>query len=59
MLEESPALLAHIGRHQWADPAIERLSDARKQLLRMGPRNVERIQAKLREIRAALDAGAQ
>lgn len=58
VLEESPVLLAHIGRYQWADPAIEQLSDARKQLLRMGPRNVERIQSKLTEIRAAFDAGA-
>lgn len=59
VLEESPALRPHIGRHLWADPAIEQLPDARKQLLRMGPRNVERIQTKLREIRAALDADAQ
>lgn len=49
-----PRLDEHIGRYVFADPELERLSAARKQLLRMGPRNVERVTAKLREIRAAL-----
>jgi hypothetical protein len=34
----------------FADPKLESLSAAQKQLLRMGPRNVQSIQAKLREI---------
>jgi hypothetical protein len=38
----------------YADPRLERLTPAQKQLLRMGPRNVRIIQAKLREIAAAL-----
>jgi hypothetical protein len=33
-----------------ADPSLEALSSAQRQLLRMGPRNVRTIQAKLREI---------
>jgi hypothetical protein len=54
VLGESPALVAKTLRYQWADPAIEGLSGARRQLLRMGPRNVEKVQSKLREIRNAL-----
>lgn len=54
VLEESPPLVRHIGRYQWADEEIQRASDAVKQLLRMGPRNVVRVQAKLRELRAAI-----
>ncbi len=36
------------------DPALEGLSLAQKQLLRMGPKGVEAIQAKIREIAAVL-----
>ncbi len=38
----------------FANPRTEELTAAQKQLLRMGPRNVRIIQAKLREIAAAL-----
>ncbi|MGR9105995.1 MAG: DUF3014 domain-containing protein [Gammaproteobacteria bacterium] len=41
--------------YRFADPDIESLSRAQKQLLRMGPRNTRIIQAKLREFLAALD----
>jgi hypothetical protein len=37
-----------------ADEALEALSQAQKQLLRMGPRNVRTIQDKIRELAAAL-----
>jgi hypothetical protein len=37
-----------------ADESLENLSPAQKQLLRMGPKNVRAIQAKIREIAAAL-----
>ncbi len=37
-----------------ADPKLEDLSEAQKHLLRMGPENVRKIQAKLREIGLAL-----
>jgi hypothetical protein len=36
--------------YQFADPALESLSGAQRQFLRMGPRNVRLIQQKLREI---------
>jgi hypothetical protein len=36
------------------DPKLEALAPAQKHLLRMGPRNVRRIQEKLRELREAL-----
>jgi hypothetical protein len=38
----------------YADPRLESLSPAQKQLLRMGPENVRTIQAKLREVAIAL-----
>jgi len=38
----------------FADPRLESLSPPQKQFLRMGPRNVQAVQAKLREIAALL-----
>ena len=40
---------------EYEDPKLEALSPAQKALLRMGPRNVPRIQAKLRALAAALE----
>ena len=40
--------------YEYADPRLESLSPAQKQLLRMGPRNVRLVQAKLREVADAL-----
>ncbi len=40
----------------YADSALEKLAPAQKQLLRMGPRNIAKIQTKLNEIKAALGA---
>lgn len=40
---------------RYADPGIEALTSAQKQLLRMGPRNMRLVQAKLREL--ALELG--
>ena len=54
--EDSPALVAQVKRYEFADPELENLSDAQKQLLRTGPKNAARITAKLREIEAALAA---
>jgi hypothetical protein len=42
--------------YQFVDPRVERLAPAQKQLLRMGPRNVELVQGKLRELSRALGA---
>ena len=39
----------------FADPRLESLSPAQRQFMRMGPRNVGAVQAKLREIAALLD----
>jgi len=38
-------------RYEFADPALESLSAGRKMLLRIGPENQQRLQAKLRDIR--------
>ena len=40
--------------HGYVDPALEDLSDAKKQLLRFGPENVARLQQKIREVAVAL-----
>lgn len=40
--------------YAFADPNLEALSDVQKHLLRMGPQNVRKIQAKLREIKEFL-----
>jgi hypothetical protein len=50
---EDPALVEEVLRYEFADPELEALSDAQKHLLRMGPRNVQRIQNKLRELAQA------
>jgi hypothetical protein len=47
-------VVARTVAYEYADPSLESLSAAQKHLLRMGPRNVRAIQAKLREIAAAL-----
>lgn len=53
---DDAALEAHGTLLRWADPALEGLTPAQKQLLRTGPRNVRLVQAKLREVQAALAA---
>lgn len=52
--DDTPALVAEVKRYEFADPNLESLPDAQKQLLRMGPENQQRIVDKLREIEAAL-----
>jgi hypothetical protein len=44
--------------YAYADPSLESLSAAQRQLLRMGPDNVRKIQDKLREIKAAITSGS-
>lgn len=53
-IDASPALVAQVKRYEFADLDLESLSDAQKQLLRMGPKNAALVAAKLREIEAAL-----
>lgn len=43
--------------YELVDPELEALSDPQKQLLRMGPTNVRRIQDKLRRLDRLLDLG--
>lgn len=40
--------------YQYADPALEKLPNSHKLLLRMGPENTRRVHAKLQELRAKL-----
>lgn len=47
------------GVYVFADPALERLGQVEKHLLRMGPRNTRLVQAKAREIREALGFAAE
>jgi hypothetical protein len=47
-------LVPHAVGFRWADPKLEALTAAQKQFLRIGPRNVPLVQAKLRELQAAL-----
>jgi hypothetical protein len=49
-----PELVAGIRSYRFADPELEELSPAQKDLLRMGPGNARLVQAKLRELAAAL-----
>ena len=55
ILPEPPALVPRVARVEYADPVLENLSDAQKHLLRMGPRNVDRLQRKLRVMLHAID----
>ena len=54
IVEDDVTLVFKGAMNGYADPRLERLTPAQKQLLRMGPRNVRIIQGKLREIAAAL-----
>jgi len=53
---DDAALVSHATLVRWADPALEDLTPAQKQFLRTGPRNVRQVQAKLRDVQAALVA---
>ncbi len=52
-------LKAKILSYHYRDPELETLTDAQKHLLRMGPKNIRAIQAKLRELKTALLAGVE
>jgi Protein of unknown function (DUF3014) len=47
-------VIARGGTYAFADPRLESLAPAQKQLLRMGPANARAVKAKLREIALAL-----
>jgi hypothetical protein len=50
VLDGKVALHSKSVAYEYADPRLESLSSVQRQFLRMGPRNVKLIQAKLREI---------
>ena len=54
VVEGDILLEAKVVSYTIADPELENLSEAQKHLIRMGPENVQEIQAKLREIGLAL-----
>jgi len=54
VVEGEILLEAKVVSYTMADPELENLSEAQKHLIRMGPENVRKIQAKLREIGLAL-----
>lgn len=53
IIEDSIAVYPVSVNYQYDDPQLAKLEPAQKLLLRMGPRNVEKIQAKLRELAEA------
>lgn len=50
-----PALERRLLSYHYADPRLEELTGAQKQLLRMGPENQRRVQAKLRQLARLLE----
>jgi hypothetical protein len=59
VVEDPIALEKGITTYFMSDPKLESLSPAQKHLLRMGPENLQLIQAKLREIALALGFGEE
>ena len=53
-LATPPALAQESVAYTYADPALEGLSEARKQLLRMGPEHTRTLKVKLNALRTAL-----
>lgn len=53
-LESDVALEETVAAFEYADPELEALSAAQKQLLRMGPDNVRKVQRKIRDLRREL-----
>jgi Protein of unknown function (DUF3014) len=54
VLRADVALEPHAVGFRYQDPALEALTPAQKQFLRIGPRNVRIVQGELRELKAAL-----
>ena len=52
--EGTVELKTAVKSYRYADPDLERLSPSQKQLLRLGPDNMKKVQAKLRELRQTL-----
>jgi hypothetical protein len=54
VVEGPVELKEKIVSYQFADPGLEGLRPAQKHFLRMGPGNVRKVQAKLRQLAQAL-----
>jgi hypothetical protein len=50
VIDGDVALASRTVAYEFADPRLQSLSSAQRQFLRMGPRNVRLVQAKLREV---------
>ena len=50
-----PELVEGVMSYRYADPRLQELPDAQKQMVRLGPENERLVQAKLREILRAMD----
>jgi hypothetical protein len=59
IVEGRVRLVPHGASYAFADPELESLTAAQRQFLRMGPRNMRIVQAKLREIARYLDIPAE
>jgi hypothetical protein len=59
VLDEPVAVEPHGIGYAYADPRVENLSATQKQFLRMGPANVRKVKAALREIALALGIPAE
>lgn len=57
VLQGDVALVQPKVLYEYADPALESLTPLQKQVLRMGPQNVARVQAYLKALRKSLVAG--
>lgn len=54
IIEDKIALVRHSVNYSYADKKLESLNNVKKQMIRMGPENTRKIQAKLRKLVQAL-----
>ena len=54
VIEDRISLIQHSAGYKFASKELESLSNAKKQMIRMGPENTKKIQVKLRELVQAL-----
>jgi hypothetical protein len=54
IVEEPLEVIPKVSSYELADPALERLDPATKHFLRLGPRNLKLIQAKVAELATAI-----
>jgi len=57
IIEEDVALEEKLMSYVMVDPELEKMSEAQKHLFRMGPVNIRKIKAKLKELESAFKKG--